>query len=214
MHWVHKGVVRKLLMLQLDGRYKLSIIMPSHKPFENNLHHIRNDFIKSTCDYWLTIDADNPPSQNPLDLVELDKDIMGFPTPIIHFDRKSLGDQPVYWNAYDYVKHADSYRPHTPFEGLQKVDAVGTGCVLFARRVFENKELQKGAFNRKLNPDGTVYKGNDISFCERAREQGFEIFAHYDYPCDHMNELSVNEMIEQFKAFINKNYLDKEIFEA
>ena len=53
-------------------------------------------------------------------------------------------------------------------------------------------------------------KGNDISFCERARECGFEIFAHYDYPCGHVNEIEVNEMVEHFKAFIDKNYIDKE----
>jgi len=209
-HWIHKLVMQKIMYMQLDGRHKLSIILPSHKPFENNLHHIINDFVKGAFDFWLTMDADNPPLNNPLDLIELDKDILGLPTPIVHFDKDHLGDAPVYWNAYDYVKESDAYRPHVPFEGLQKVDAVGTGCVLFAKRVFEHGELRKGAFTRKLNWDGTVNKGNDISFCERARECGFEIFAHYDYPCGHVNEIEVNEMVEHFKAFIDKNYIDKE----
>tara|TARA_Y100000310_G_scaffold275978_1_gene292793 strand:- start:6649 stop:7311 length:663 start_codon:yes stop_codon:yes gene_type:complete len=206
LHWIHKLVVHKMLLLYSDGRYKTKIIMPSHKPFENNLHHIIVDFIKGNYDYWLTIDADNPPLSNPLDLVELDKDIIGCPTPILHADRKHLGDFPFYLNAYDYIEDQDAYKPHSPMEGLQKVDAVGTGCVLFAQRVFKCPALQKGAFLRKLNPDGTVDKGNDISFCERAKEQGFEIFAHYDYQCSHENECDLNELVNHIHAFVDKNY--------
>jgi len=204
-HWIHKLVVHRIMRLLLDGRYKLNIIFPSHKPFENNLHHIINDFVDGDYDFWLTMDSDNPPERNPLDLIELNKDIIGCPTPIIHFDKDNLGDAPVYWNAYDYVPKADAYRPHSPLEGLQQVDAVGTGCVLFAKRVFQHPEMRKGVFSRKLNRDGTVDKGNDISFCERARENGFEIYAHYDYFCGHINEIEVNEMVEQWRAFMKKN---------
>ena len=114
---------------------------------------------------------------------------------------------PVYWNGYDYVPGEDAYKEHEEKDGLQRVDAVGTGCVLFARRVFENKELQKGAFVRKLYPDGRVEKGNDISFCERAREQGFEIYCHYDYLCMHFKELELNEVIKAYGN--NSNTMDR-----
>ncbi len=204
LHWIHKTVVHRLLRLQFDGRYKLTIMMPPHKPFENNLHHIIVDLLKGDWDYWLTIDADNPPEENPLDLVELDKDVIGCPTPIIHFSKEHLGDAPVYMNAYDYIEEHGAYKPHSPMEGLQRVDAVGTGCVLFARRVFENPFMQTGCFERKKNLDGTIEKGNDISFCERAREQGFEIWVHYNYFCSHINEIDINEMQEQYGALFNK----------
>lgn len=194
LHWIHKLVVHRLLLLQQDRRYRLNIMMPSNKPFENNLHHIVNDFMAGNYDFWLTMDADNPPSQNPLDLVNLDKDIIGLPTPIWHYEGKA-GERPIYWNAYDYDPSVGAYREHQNREGLQRVDAVGTGCVLFARRVFEDPEMRKGAFTRKLNADGTVDKGNDISFCERAKERGFEIYAHFGYPCDHFCELSLNEVV-------------------
>ena len=156
------------------------------------------DFLKGDYDYWLSFDSDNPPTQNPLDLVEYDRDIIGCPTPVWHFDGKHKGERPIYWNVYDYVKEKGAYREYAKKEGLQKVDAVGTGCVLFARRVFENPEMQKGAFTRKLYPDGRVGKGNDISFCERAREQGFEIYAHFGYPCLHFNELELTEVIRAY----------------
>jgi len=198
LHWIHKFVVHKLLLLQKDGRYRLMFLMPSHKPYENNLHHIVNDFMKGDYAFWLNIDTDNPPLQNPLDLVVLNKDIIGLPTPIWHYEGEK-GERPVYWNGYDYDSSTGAYREHQTRDGLQKVDAVGTGCILIARRVFENKQMRIKPFERKLNEDGTVNKGNDISFCERAKEQGFEIYCHYDYPCDHFSENSLNEVVNAFK---------------
>lgn len=198
-HWIHKHVVHKLLLLMQDGRYKVNIIMPSHKIYENNLHHIVNEFMAGPYDFWLEINSDNPPMNNPLDLVQLDRDIIGLPTPIWHFTGEKKRERPVYWNAYDYDKESEMYKEHQVREGLQKVDAVGTGCILISRRVFELPEMRKAPFMRKWNEDGTMEKGNDIMFCERARSHGFEIYCHYDYPCDHFSELSLSETTRAFR---------------
>jgi len=201
-HWIHKTVGHKEHFLLRDKRYETRIIKPSHKPYVNNLHHIVLDVLNGGYDYWLNIDADNPPTNNPLDLVELDKDVIGCPTPIWHFTDK-VNERPYYFNAYDYASELDAYREHQPATGLQAVDAVGTGCVLFSRRVFENEHMQKGCFHRTWNDDGTMNKGNDIAFCERARSCGFQIFAHFDYLCDHFTELSMLEMIRAFHQMYN-----------
>lgn len=178
------------------------MIIPTHNPFENNLHHCVNDFMAGDYDYWLSIDADNPPLRNPLDLIEYDRDVIGLPTPVWHYDeeRKLPGERPIYLAAYDYAPEKDAYKEHQPQEGLQRVDAVGTGCFLVSRRVFSAPRMREAPFSRTLNGDGTVNKGNDIAFCERARAEGFEIFAHYDYTCRHFNEL---ELTEVGRAFMN-----------
>jgi len=210
-HWIHKTVVERMFRLMRDTKgHQLKIIMPSHRPYENNLHHIVNDVLEGGHDFWLNIDADNPPERNPLELVALNKDVIGCPTPITHFDGKGSGDSPVLWNAFDYCPEHDSYKPHRTMRGLRKVDVVGTGCVLFSRRVFEHPEMQKGCFTRKLNKDGTVDRGNDFSFCERARENGFEIYAHYDYFCGHFSEMEINEMVKHFREFIDKQKVMEE----
>lgn len=203
MHWVSAYVAERLLRLLQDQRYRLRISLPSNKPYENNQHHIIRDFLDGGHDYWLSIDADNPPRDNPLDLVELDKDIIGLPTPIWHYTGK-LGERPIYFNAYCKSADGKGYNEYQPQRGLQKVDAIGTGCFLVARRVFEHPDMQKGAFTRKLNPDGTVDKGNDISFCERAIEAGFGVFAHFDYQCDHMCELSLLECIRAINGLTDR----------
>lgn len=196
--YVHKRVMMATQAIIGDPRHLVTPIWPTHLPFENNLHHIVLDFLAGGYDFWLSIDHDNPPMANPLDAVEYNRDIIGFPTPIWHYVGKP-GERPIYWNGYDYDVSVDAYREHMPREGLQRVDAVGTGCFLVARRVFLHPSMQKGAFQRTLYADGTVCKGADIAFCERARAAGFEIFCDYDRPCDHFVELSLNEVVAAFR---------------
>jgi len=195
--WIHKHVCMATDRLLADQRYDITLIRPTHKPYENNQHQIINDFMAGDFVWWLSIDDDNPPMRNPLDLIDLGKDIIGCPTPVWHYTG-GANERPIYWNAYK--KTPGGYTEWNPKDGLQRVDAIGTGCVLYSRRVFENKQMRLGPFARKLNVDGTVDRGNDISFCERATEQGFEIWAHFDYPCLHFAELELNEIVQAFKG--------------
>ena len=201
IHWIHRHVVHSLLALQVDRRYRLRIELPCNKPYENNQHHIVEDFLKGDDEFWLSIDADNPPLNNPLDLVQLDRDVVGLPTPVYHWTGQS-GERPIYWNVYKKSLKDDGYHEHQDRTGLQRVDAIGTGCFVIARRVFEHPALQQGAFARKLNANGTVHKGNDISFCERATEAGFEIYAHFDYPCRHFCEIDLHDMALAIKGLL------------
>ncbi|UCG53547.1 MAG: hypothetical protein JSW58_08315 [Candidatus Latescibacterota bacterium] len=199
--YLHKKVVFVSWRILADRRYEIEPMIPTKAPFENNLHHILNDFMTSDCTFWLSVDADNPPIGKPLDLVEEDLDLVGYPTPVWHFDPESPvpGDRPFYWNAYDYVPEEDAYAEHDPKDGLQRVDAIGTGCFLVHRRVFEHPEMRKAPFQRTYYDDGTVKKGNDLAFSERVRRCGFSIYAHYGYPCSHYVELDINEAAAGFR---------------
>lgn len=198
--WIHKHVMMAAVGLLKDRRHQVTLIMPTHSPYENNLHKIVIDFMKGDFDYWISMDADNPPMKNPLDLLVQELDILGLPTPVYHHDGKKPGERPVYHNVYDFVSEEEGYKEHLPKEGLQEVDAIGTGCFMISRRVFENPEMRKAPFQRIWNEDGTVDKGNDISFCERAKKQGFRIFCNYDYPCRHFVELELDEVARAFQG--------------
>jgi hypothetical protein len=197
--WNHKVLTQTLLQIVMaelyHGRISGDIIMPTNNPLENNQHHIIADVLQRDYDFWVSIDADNPPRRNVVDLVFLDLDIVGCPTPVWHWTGEKPGERPIYWNAYDYVQADDAYREHEPKDGLQMVDAIGGGCFVVARRVLEQPVMQAGAFRRQLLPNGTVEKGNDISFCARARQCGFSVYAHYGYPCYHFREVELGEVI-------------------
>lgn len=203
--YIHKKVGMISWALARDNRFLIDPIWPTHNPYENNLNHIVKDFVHGGYDYWLNIDSDNPPMKNPLDLIELNLDIVGLPTPIWHFaGNEPPGERPIYWNGYDYVPKADAYMEHLPREGLQRVDAIGTGCFLISKRVFQDSYLRKGPFLREYNEDGTIRKGNDIAFSEKARNQGFKLYVHYEYPCFHFNELELNEIVSAFTNLYKK----------
>lgn len=201
--WVHKMVNLATIKILGDRRVKTTLIEPTHKPFENNLHLIQADFLAGPYDYWVSMDDDNPPKNNPIDLVllmdELDLDVVGLPTPV--WANMKEGDLPYYWNALDYVPAEEGWKPHMPQSGLQEVDAIGTGCFIVSRKVMADMEAP---FMRTWNAKGVVVAGNDYSFCRRAKAKGYRIFAHYDYPCHHFNELDLCEVIEAFNAVMRR----------
>lgn len=196
--WIHTSCVYALMEIMNDARYEVDITLPYRMPIENNRNTIAKTFWESDSDFWLSYDDDNPPARNPLDLIELDKDIIGLPTPMWKFKPERLGQRPVWLNAFMKNKKGDAYEEFTECEGLKKVDAIGTGCFLVARRVFEHPDMQKGAFFRTWDENGLCKTGGDLMFCERAIECGFEVYAHYDYTCHHYKEISLRDVTYGF----------------
>lgn len=178
---------------RVNGR----IFFPMDRPYEQNQNAIALFFEEEQYDFWISIDADNPPRKNIIDLVFLNKDMIGCPTPVWKYV-KGRGERPIMWNAYDYLQDQDAYAEHSPKEGLQKVDAVGTGCFVIHQRCFPTCPRGEGPFDRIKDSKGLVYKGNDISFCERLQQNGFEIYAHYDYPCNHFNTVNLIDVASAF----------------
>lgn len=192
---LHKSVHFALLGCLSDKRYRLRPDCPTHSPWQNAMSRCMNDFLDGGEDYWLSMDDDNPPLRNPLDLIELDCDLIGLPTPV--WANMVPGDRPWYFNAMD--RTSEGFVPHEPCEGLQEVDAIGSGCFIVSRRVMLALRDQQ-PFARQWNADGTVHIGGDFSFCDKVKAAGFRIFAHFDYPCDHFNELPLLEVIQAFTA--------------
>lgn len=197
--WIHKMVHLATIRLLMDARVKVNHIVPTNSPYVNNLHLIQKDFLSGDYDFLISMDDDNPPFRNINDLVFLDKDVIGCPTPVWHNDEKNhKGDRPFYYNAL--IERDDGFFPvdATPGfrpEGLQQVHAVGSGCIVVARRVLE---ALTAPFMRRWTDDGIVDMGGDYAFCQRARAAGFEVYAHFDYRAMHFNEVELNEVIRAF----------------
>ena len=192
--WLHKFCVFALLKIQQDTRTDRTILLPTHKPYENSLNKIVNDFLAGTYDYWISFDDDNPPTQNIIDLVFLDKDVIGCPTPVWHNAVK--GDRPWYFNAMD--RKNDGWIPHEPCQGLQAVDTIGSGCFVIARHVIEQMRKNKIVFQRVYKEDGTVERGHDFEYFDKVKQMGYGVYAHYDYYCSHLNEIDIIEIINAF----------------
>jgi hypothetical protein len=174
----------------------INLIMPTHSPYTHNKHRIMKDFLEQGFDYLISIDDDNPPLNNPIDLVFYGLDIIGCPTPV--WANMKKGDQPFYYNVMTrkIVDGIDGYTPYNYKEGEQLVecDAVGSGCSVIARRVLE-KLKDDMPFNIEWDQYGFPARGTDFAFCKRAKDAGFKVYAHYDYPCLHFHEVELSEII-------------------
>ncbi len=195
--WIHKLVHNQVCTILSDRRVIIRHDCPTHRPYVDNLHACMNDFLDGGEDFWLSMDDDNPPRNNPIDLVHLNLDLIGLPTPVWH--NAVVGDRPWYFNALSKVE--GGYKPLDSdlWDGLQEVDAIGSGCFLVSRRVMLALQ-DKQPFMRQWGRDGRVTKGCDYSFCDKVKEHGFKIWTHFDYLCDHFNEINLLEVISAFNA--------------
>lgn len=199
---INTYVARGLIKLSHDKRYETDIVMPIYDPpVENNRSHIINHFLKGDWDYLLSMDSDNPPTADPLDLVELDLDLVGLPTPIWRYKTYEPGAYPMDWNVYDEADEPDHYIQHFPHLGLQECDAIGSGAFLVARRVLEHPLVRFQPFQRKYNDDGTVKLGGDMAFCQKVKQAGFKVHAHFGYICLHYKQVELTAIMEAYAKY-------------
>ena len=177
--WVRVEIAHWLAALTHDARFNVSTIMPLVRPYENALNYVALAMRKGPFAYWLNMDADNPPTNNPLYYVDADKDFIGFPTPV--------------WKVYAGRCELSINAPPPESATLQPVEWVGSGCFLVARRVID---AIRRPFERTVDEDGIVKAGPDINFCRKMRAAGFQPWCAWDNRCSHFREVDLGLLVE------------------
>jgi GT2 family glycosyltransferase len=156
-------------------------------------------FLTNEWDYLMMIDDDVVPYRDPLELIpamqERQIKILGLPAPIVQYS--VCPESPIFWNAMNYepAREPEPWYPLNlaPDTGFQKVDAVGTGCIIIHRDVLLHPDLRK-PFERGFNAFGVAVRGLDLWFCEKAQAAGFEVWTHTGYPCEHWWEVPLGRL--------------------
>ena len=163
----------------------------SYRPISNNRNRIVKDFLETDFDYLFMIDDDNPPvpQDNIFNLLDFNKDVIGAVVP----GRDLYG---IHFHAYlfdENKKGAVKFKqlPQEMKGGLQKVDAIGTGCIAIKRHVLENI---KKPFEDMFDDDGILLNNDDMAFCIKCKKAGFEIWCHWKYMCSHYKEVDLLQM--------------------
>ncbi len=191
--WMRPEMLPVFFSMANDVRAQITIAPLKKRPYEENLNTATKMTREGGYDFLITFDHDNIPKNNPIDLVFLNKDIIGMPYPTYGFSSK--GELETALLAMD-KQPGGGYRDHRTMEGLQEVDAIASGAMVIARRVLENPKV---FFARKWDDQGFVITGVDFHFCEKAKAEGFKVWAHYDYLADHIKEISLLE-VAAFRA--------------
>jgi hypothetical protein len=129
------------------------------------------------------IDSDVLPRANTLEkLLDLDKDIaVGvYPTTSKKGLSWSVAKEELFLRIDDL--------PRSPF----KVKYTGFGCVLVKMEVFE--KLQWPYWKNEF-VEGGIEKGEDIYFCDKVREAGFDIWCEPKVKCNHIRITSLMNIV-------------------
>lgn len=151
-----------LLLFKQDTYVIKSIVAMDRLYIDYNRATIARDALKLKPDYLFWLDGDMVLDPDTIQqLLEHDKDIVSG----LYFKKESY--EPVVFR-----KKGDLYTPvlrwgrGKPF----KVDAVGMGCCLIKAEVFHDLEQPWFVYDVKKN------KGEDIYFCEKAKEAGYDVW--------------------------------------
>lgn len=199
---VHVRVHVALHTMECDTRHTVVEQHVVQRPIEHNRNMIARKFLESDCEWLVTMDSDNPPVRNPLDLIEAVKvkaDIVACPTPLFTSGQyeAAQGLPVLHWGVYSVKDNGETLAIYSgPKHGLQPCDAASTGCVLIRRHVLEAIDEPFTCPRTK----GLVTMGTDIAFFGRVRHAGFKAYAHWDYVCHHFREVDLLDVMKLAKA--------------
>lgn len=181
--WIRYELARTLLELTQDRRYSLEFLFQSARPISTARHAILNEFLRSEADYLLMLDSDVIPYHSPLDLVELDLDVVAMACPIW----RPGCSPPIVLNTTP----VDGSKTVTLCEGaIAEVTQTSTGGIVIARRVIGHPNM-KNPFVCVYDGDGLLAVDDDVSFYQRARAAGFRIYVSLDHVCGHVKEVDI-----------------------
>jgi GT2 family glycosyltransferase len=144
--------------------------------------------------HLLMIDSDTVPEDDAIErLLSHHQPVVSGLTPIINFDEKTKQ-----WETFDNcfteveTDEAGNKKTFIPVRhtGLHKIIRCGGACLLVDRKVFE--KVAKPYFLFDYNEDATVHKrSEDIYFCDKVREAGFQLYADSDVTCAHEKKIMI-----------------------
>lgn len=203
---LHKTILRWVMDKDMRERYKLHFHHPEFlKPYQYARDNCVVKFFNSKADweYLLFIDADIDPPFEMIDkLIEADKDIVGAAYPGIkeNPDGCTVPLPMVFEERGDTLSLANG-------SGLEEVEALGTGAILIKKKVLE--EMGPPWFNPKYDYEEPTLgvkqidkTGEDVNFCLKAKELGFEIWADYSCVPKHRGGIEYKDFRDTLNFYI------------
>lgn len=143
----------------------LTLINEKQTLLDISRHRLVMKALKLKSDYIMWIDSDMKFSHDAISrLVDSDKDIIGCQALMRAF--------PFASNTYDFDHKQVLYT-----DDVVEVKYIGTGFLLVKLDVFN--KIGKPYFKCTYDENREIqWQGEDLNFCDRAREAGFKIFCH------------------------------------
>jgi len=166
---------------------------------------IVEEFLATDCDVLWFLDSDITPPRHVLDLIAVHWDkwkVAGAPYPVF-MGQLNEEHRQIVFTAYKGTNGVGIAPAKIPYEGIEFVDGLATGCMFIKREIFSL--LQKPYFEFKFNPETRVLtEGEDLGFCLKLNKLGIQFFTDYSMVCKHRKELDLLEMNNYAIDYANK----------
>lgn len=177
-------------------------------PVEYQRNKVVQEFRKSDCEALWFIDSDTLPSENSLELLRTPGDVVGGIYCIPQTGKDAFHKEPpLVWGLYSFPKnrektgfHPIPVDPEPPFS-LVKVDGLATGCMIITRNVLLDKRIEHSepdsdgvpaVFRTTRFSTGKLDATDDLDFCIRARELGYNFTAHTGVRWGHLKKRNLS----------------------
>lgn len=194
-NWLHKILLDKEAQTKCDFsvRYYLGNGIEG-RPVSSNRNRIVRDRPRpnGVGSDLLMIDQDVIPNGRLLEVAQQGLDVVVCPTPIWRPNESE--DCPVRVNmnaaARDkvLVLGAESY--DELFQG-------GTGAIYISNEVLEHPDM-RAPFQFLSDEDGVGFRGEDYTFCDRARSAGFKVYSASALLCGHIHSVNLLTIMRRF----------------
>lgn len=178
--YIHSDTFYSLMVMAKPG--ECHMIHASSGPIDQMRNLIATKALEKGCTHLIFLDAD---MTYPIDtiprLLESGKEIVG----ALCFKRWPPFTPTIMIGEPESRTFVDDYP-----EGLIKVSATGTGCLLIDCRVFE--EMPYPWFEFKQTENGSPI-GEDIHFCDKARALGYSVYVDTRIKTGHLTITRANE---------------------
>lgn len=150
---------------------KIDIRYEPTKPLWKARNRAVEYLLSSDFSHLLFVDSDTAPAIDTLKLLlNQNKDII---SALYHGARIEENNIQMFPMVLEKVEE-HQYQSKPVSGGLEKADAIGMGCALIKKEVFEKLEKPYYYTSRE-----------DLHFCEKAIASGYEIFVDCDAPVKH-----------------------------
>lgn len=152
-----------------------------------------DDFLATDCDILWFLDSDIAPDPKCLDIITEHGNkwkAAGCPYPVF-MTPAGEDHQQIVFTVYKGLSAKGGMAPaKVPYEGLEFVDGIATGCLFVKREVFE--QMKKPYFEFKYDPENRhMTEGEDIGFCKKLSDMGIQFFIDYSKPCKHYKNVEL-----------------------
>ena len=174
-------------------------------PVEYARNELVRNFHKSNADLLWFIDADMVPLEGSHLTLMAPYDVTFGPCPM--FIQAGSGRMVLTANVFSAKEEDGSWRTWTPDD----VDPIagGTANMVVRRKVLEDPRMwvdeDKSVFRRDYEAGGKIRQGEDVDFCQRARECGYTTGCVMGAKTDHVKPLAMDLVVQTVLSQIDEH---------